>query len=230
VALSETSASQQVLARLERLEDPNLRRVRALQLGSDLVLKFELASEGSDLALRRFDSYDPARGLHHSALRLEHRDRAEARSAQLRGAVQAIDASEAPACAAAFEASLREQLAASELARGLAPDRPVAGPAQRAALRRHAALRDDDTLELANGSRLSARDPLEFELAVSRAHEVTGFLATLDELARQLAPDDEANVTLHGLIAPESEPQAFAAAYRRAQEARTRCRQASGLR
>jgi hypothetical protein len=70
---------------------------------------------------------------------------------------------------------------------------------------------------------MNLREPLEFEVAVSRAAEVPAFLAVLRALGRNLSGPENEIRTLNGLVGPELLPMAFDDLYREAIEAENVC-------
>jgi hypothetical protein len=221
--LSETALGEAAGRLLDSLQSPQIESATATQLGRDLMLRLLLVEAARDELpeLRIFTGFETARQLHRTVLVLSP---PEARTTRrgLDGLAE-IGPDAVSGCARHFDAALRQGLEATDLARALTPSADFVGPILRAALRRLAELSADGRLRLADGTRLRAEVPLEFEAALGQAHEVEGLLALLRALvARMASPEDRAPV-LRGLVAPELDQLSFGERVANAERSEQEC-------
>jgi hypothetical protein len=224
LVLSETALGEAAGVVLDSLRSPQIERATAIQLGRDLLLQLRLGEETRDEPpeLRIFTGFETARQLHRTAVELSRPEVRTTRRA-LDGLAQ-IRPEAVSGCALRFDAALREGLEPTDLARALTPSADFVDPILRAALRRLAELSADGQLQLADGTRLHANVPLEFEAALGQAHEVEGLLALLRALAAQMASAEERARVLRGLVAPELDQGRFEERAANAELAEQACR------
>jgi len=224
LALHETALGEGL--EVDGLGGPLLGDLNALQLGEDLVLQVSWgpAVTNGEPELRSRQSRDPVREVHlYSIEAISEEWTSGAGVERTREALAQIGAEDVSGCALAFERRLREELDPAALSRALAPRGRFTDPYIRAAIRRVGQVWPAGAIELADGSRFSPDSGIQLSAAHNQAAEVRGLLALLDRLVARLEPEAQRRAVLHGLLAPELSPSAFASAYEAAAAAQRRC-------
>lgn len=205
VVLTSTGMAPGAAATVEGVRSSLIERLKAQQLGEDLVVRVTLTPDARarKLETRSRQSFDPIRGLHGFALDLVTESDGATPVQRAQAALKAIQPGMVSGCAAEFDAALREKLEPSALTRALAPKGGFSDPYLRAALKRLGELSPDGTLVLVDGTRFRAAIPIELSAAASQSGEVQGYLAILRQLVNELEPEADRREALRGLIAPE---------------------------
>ena len=140
------------------------------------------------------------------------------------GVTDTSDASPDDACSEAFALVLRDGLEEGVIERAHRSSGGIADLYRRQAML-HLGRANRGRVRTGSGETLRTGSPLELELALQGAAEVSGYLGLLGALARR-QPDPE--TALRSLIAPELRPSEFAPVYARAERARLACTSGSG--
>jgi hypothetical protein len=224
--LPQTAGEPAAEAVLGGLRSPLLARAAAQQLGEDLLLKVQLPDglTGAGLELRSREQADAARGLHRFTVDMIPRGQTDAGVARARDALGRIGSGDVTGCAAAFDGALRRALDREALARALAPRGDFTDPYLRAALRRLGEVSPGGAIALEDGSRYRPGVPLELAAAATQAASARGYLALLWEWVQLLEAEPYRQEALRSLVAPEMQPDGFAAALAGARAAEASCR------
>ena len=225
VVLTATGMAPGAAATVDGVRSSLLERVKAQQLGEDLVVRVALteAARARKLETRSRQSVDPIRGLHSFALDLVAPADGETPVQRAQAALKAIQPGMVSGCASEFDAALREKLEPSALTRALAPKGGFSDPYLRAALKRLGELSPDGTLVLVDGTRFRTSIPIELSAAASQSGEVQGYLAMLRQFVTQLEPEADRQEALRGLIAPEVAAASFDEIFRGAELREQQC-------
>ena len=227
--LAQTAGEPAAEAVLGGLRSPLLASASTQQLGEDLLLKVQLPDgvTGAGLELRSREQADTARGLHRFTVDMIPRGQTDAGVARARDALGQIGSGDVTGCAAAFDGALRRALDREALARALDPRGDFTDPYLRAALRRLGEVSPGGAIALEDGSRYRPGVPLELAAAATQAASARGYLALLRQWVRLLEAEPYRDEALRSLVAPEMQPEAFAAALARARAAEASCRGSS---
>ncbi len=191
--------------------------IEVAQAGEDLLVRIE--TKGSDIEARSKQTYDPVRREHVFAVDLLKEGTRRPNSQQVRAEFEAVPFSPGDACALAFENTIRSEMEADVISRGIRASGSVADVYRREAMLRLGRL-DQGQVRTLDGEVLRTGSPIELELALQSGATVPGYIALLGEFARTQA---EPALTMRSLIAPEMDPQEFEAIYRKATDARRSC-------
>jgi hypothetical protein len=223
VVFERTGSAEDTVGDANAMIDPLVRSVQLLQLGEALMLRLELTKPSEAVRVRHFSEDDAISEIHRTRIELVDLAEEASRVTRLRETLHSMTIADLPACSEAFEAELRRHLDPDRLASTLSPRRNAEAPTLREALRRYAAVRAPSDLTTLGGERLPASRPLELALANTRAAEIRGYLAWLRAFARRLEPADGGVLALRSLIAPDSPPERFEAAFLAARGAEQEC-------
>jgi hypothetical protein len=226
--LPQTAAQPAARGSLEGVRSRLVTSLVPQQLGEDLVVRVGLseAAKSGGYELRSRQGQDPARGLHSFAIDLVPPDGGAEAVERSRAALARIAPGDVSGCAADFDAALRAGLDPEQLARALAPRATFTDPLLRAALRRLGEVSPGGAIELVDGTRYRASNPLELAAAASDPAQARGYLALLRRLVAELEPEEHRREALRGLVAPELPRPAFDAALDAAESRERACKAA----
>ena len=218
-----TGSAKNAVGDANRMTDPLVRSVQLLQLGEALMLRLDLRKPSEAVRVRHLSQADLVNEIHRTQIEIVDLAEEASRITRLRETLDSMTIADLPACSEEFEDEMRRRLDPDRLASALSPHRNAEGPTLREALRQYAAARAPSDLATLGGERLPASHPLEFELAMTRAAEIRGFLAWLRAFTQLLEPADDGVLALRSLIAPDSPPESFEMALLAAREAEQKC-------
>jgi hypothetical protein len=223
VILAETAKGKGV--ELDQFQSALVPKVRALQLGEDLLVEVSTREEADGgLELRSRQSMDELRNLHVYSVELVPGDGGVAAVHRARSALAEINASAVSGCAARFDENLRAALDPADLSRALAPRGAFTDPYLRAAMKRLGEVSPGRVVSMIDGSQYRTSSPIELAAAMSQPGEALGYLALLRALVARLEVEAYREGTLRGLIAPEVGAEFFSTMMLEAQGAERSCR------
>jgi hypothetical protein len=207
----------------EQLEEPAvlsgglLDSVNVAQVGEDLLLKVETLN--GDVEVRSKTRYDPIRKEHVFLLDLMPPGARAPGFDEVRRELDLVPVPPRDECRALYEAKLRELIDPEMIARAHRPSGSIADLYRREAMKRVGRV-DQGTVHTVGGEAMRTGNPLELELALQSAASVEGYLAFLGEYARR---QEEPEITLRSLLAPELAAPRFAEIYRELESVRGSC-------
>jgi hypothetical protein len=230
LVLLETGNTPEAENAMTGIRDALIASLRPQQLGEDLVVRVALTerARGDEIDLRSRQSYDPIRRLHSFSLDVVPKDGGVTSVRRAREALARVEPQHVSGCTARFDATLREQLEPSALARALTPRGSFTDPYLRAAMKRLGEISPAGEVVLADGSAFRTSIPLELAAASSQAAEARGYLALLRRFVAELEQEPYRRETLRGLVAPEVSPAHFDAMLDEAEAAERRCFASAG--
>jgi hypothetical protein len=225
VVLDQTANTPELASALASVKNPYISAVSTQQLGEDLLVRVDTTSlaQSEKVELRSRQGEDTARGLHEFAIDLVRPQGGENMVARAQAALARLERRDVVGCAAVFDDALRKSLDREALTRALVPHGAFTDPYLRAVMKRLGEI-SDGAVTLEDGTRLNPAAPLELAAAMSQASDAKGYLALLRAFSRELDGPERAHETLRGLVAPELEPSAFAAAIAGAEAQEKSCR------
>jgi hypothetical protein len=188
------------------------------QLGEDLVVRIE--TRGHDFEVRSKHSYDAIRDEHVYTFDMTAKGTRIPSFDQVRRELDGVHYSPSDPCDRTFEAALREQLEAEQIARALRPSGSIADLYRKEAMKRLGRL-DRGSVQTLSGETLRTGSPIELEMALQSAGSVNGYLGLLGAFSRTRADPE---LALRSLIAPELSAGEFGEIYRVAHTAWSSCR------
>jgi hypothetical protein len=191
--------------------------VEISQVGEDLLVKVRTREEGIEVRSRT--RFDGVRQEHVYALDFVQPGDRPPSGDEIRRELERVSLPPAGECRSRFEAALRDGIDPEQLARSQRSSGSVADLYRREAMLR-VGREEQGRVRLASGETLRTGDPLELELALQSAAQVSGYLSLLAAYART-QPDPA--VALRTLLAPEIAPEEFARIYERAEAVRAGC-------
>ena len=225
LVLDQTANTPELASALASVKNPYISAVSTQQLGEDLLVRVDTTSlaQSEKVELRSRQGEDTARGLHEFAIDLVRPQGGENMVARAQAALARLERRDVVGCAAVFDDALRKSLDREALTRALVPHGAFTDPYLRAVMKRLGEI-SDGAVTLEDGTRLNPAAPLELAAAMSQASDAKGYLALLRAFSRELDGPERAHETLRGLVAPELEPSAFAAALAGAEAQEKSCR------
>ena len=226
VVLDQTANTPELASALSSVRNPYISAVSTQQLGEDLLVRVDTTAlaQSEKVELRSRQGQDATRGLHEFTLDLVPPQGGENMVARAQAALARLDRRDVVGCPAVFDDAFRRSLDREALTRALVPRGGFTDPYLRAVMKRLGEISSDGSVTLEDGTRLNPAAPVELAAAMSQASEVKGYLALLRAFSRELDGPERAPETLRGLVAPELEPGAFAAALAGAEAQERSCR------
>ncbi len=226
IVLTETARSDAAEAALDSMHSPVIDQAVGQQLGEDLLVKLALTGDAklATIDLRSRKHYDAARDLHALVIELVPEKEKQAAVTRALAALAKVRGSDIRGCRLAFEKSLRKQLDPGALSRALAPSGSFVDPYLRASMRRLGELSQGNVVVFTDGTEYDPSVLIELEAALFESGKARGYLALLRRFVDGMEAGPFRDETLRSLIAPELDPDGFAAVLEAAHASEKACR------